>query len=63
MWWMKHDQATIAKELELASHTAVDWCSFCREVAIDIALDQSTSIGGPGTINEVDECTCSKSRL
>ena len=42
-------------ELNISSSTAVDWASFCREVSIDLCMDNYDAIGGPGKIVEIDK--------
>ena len=38
-----------------SSHTRVDWYNFCRDVCIEILLQDNRQIGGPGHIVEIDE--------
>ena len=42
-------------EFQFASHTTTDWFNFCREVAIDIVINNNQKIGGPDKIVEIDE--------
>ncbi len=50
---MKQEQ--ICHELNIASHTAVDWDSFCRETCEVTLLDREQQIGGPGKTVQIDE--------
>ena len=43
--------------------TVIDWTSFYREVAIDLALKHSEAIGGVNTTIEIDESKFGKSKL
>ena len=44
------------KWCEVSAKPAVDWCHFCREVCLEYLAQHNTSlIGGPGTIVEIDE--------
>ena len=61
MWYDKLPNAYIEALLHFSPTTTTDWASFCREAAIDFALDNSKQIGGPGTTVEIDECKASKS--
>lgn len=45
------------EESKLSSSTIADWFSYFRCVCSDHYLRNSTPIGGPGTIIEIDE-TC-----
>lgn len=54
MWLQKHPVSHTAKQLQLAQDTAVNWYSFCREVACAIAWHDFVPIGGRGDIVEVE---------
>lgn len=55
-WWTQElDQAQIRHELGLATHTGVDWDSFCREVCEISLMEDSESIGGEGKVVQIDE--------
>ena len=55
-WWCQElDQAQIRHELGLATHTGVDWDSFCREVCEISLMEDSQSIGGEGKVVQIDE--------
>lgn len=43
------------REAHVASNTAVDWASFCREVLIHAFMDNPQKIGGEGKVVEIDE--------
>ena len=45
----------MAWESKFASHTTVDWASFCRQVCFDAVITKVQPIGGPGKIVEIDE--------
>ena len=62
MWYDKLSNAYIESILHFSPTTTTDWASFCREAAIDMAIDHSKPIGGPGKIVEIDECKASKSK-
>ncbi|XP_024888850.1 uncharacterized protein LOC112465514 [Temnothorax curvispinosus] len=47
-------------ELQLSQHSVVDWISFCREVCIYWAEKNSTKLGGPNIIVEIDEAKIGK---
>lgn len=48
-WWCQDlDQAQIRHKLGLATHTGVDWDSFCREVCEIALMEDSESIGRRG---------------
>ena len=61
-WWYSIPMRIIRKEFDLSDRTIVDWCSFCREVAVDQILENSLKIGGFGTIVEIDESKFGKSK-
>ena len=55
-WWCRDvKQEEICHELNIASHTAVDWDSFCRETCEITLLERDQQIGGPGKIVQIDE--------
>ena len=55
-WWFQElDQAQIRLELGLATHTSVDWDSFCQEVCAISLMEDSQSIGGEGKAVQIDE--------
>ena len=60
-WWSELPQKYIQREVGVAHQTAVDWASFCREVAIDVVIEHSEQIGGPGIVVEIDESKFGKS--
>ena len=43
------------RECAIATHTVCDWYNFCREVCAAILEEESTQLGGPGEVVEVDE--------
>ncbi len=47
-------------ETGYSQHTCVDWASFFRDVAIEIMLEESEKIGGPGIYVEIDQSKISK---
>lgn len=54
-WWHGVAPTFVSHELGYASHTLVNWGSFCREVAIDQVMTNSEMIGGIGVVVEIDE--------
>ena len=46
--------------MRLSSKTAVDWNSFCREVAINLCMDNNEMLGGKDVVVEVDEAKFGK---
>jgi hypothetical protein len=54
-WWNGNLSTQIQKELFWASHTLIDWASFCRDVVIKVVLMNSEPIGAPGVIVDIDE--------
>ncbi|XP_028416130.1 uncharacterized protein LOC114543892 [Dendronephthya gigantea] len=55
-WWccdMKQNE--IHHELNIASNTAVDWDSFCRETCEVTLIEREEQIGGPGKTVQIDE--------
>ena len=55
-WWCRDvKQEKICHELNIASHTAVDRDSFCRETCEITLLERDQQIGGPGKIVQIDE--------
>ena len=57
MWVRCVPSNVICQELEVDRNTAVDWASFCREVAIDAMLSKKyrQKLGGVGKVVEIDE--------
>ena len=53
-------QKLIMEELNINSNTFVDWSSFCREVCMEWAAQNSQKLGGPGIIVEIDEAKFGK---
>ena len=60
-WWC-HDlnQWQIKQQLQLGSHTAVDWDMFCREVCEVALFDGREKIGGPGKFVQIAESKIGK---
>ena len=55
-WWCQDlNQWQIKQQLQLGSHTAVDWVMFCQEVCEVALFDGREKIGGPGKFVQVDE--------
>jgi transposase-like protein len=50
-------------ELKISSRTFTDWNSFCREVCISYCYDNTKTIGGEGTIVEIDEAKFGKRKF
>lgn len=54
--WAIHTPVTTAyEECEISRKTAIEFYSFCREVAAVVVSHMQTQIGGPGLTVEVDE--------
>uniref|UniRef100_A0A6P7GBJ2 Uncharacterized protein LOC114340202 n=1 Tax=Diabrotica virgifera virgifera TaxID=50390 RepID=A0A6P7GBJ2_DIAVI len=47
--WRPPRQEAALEELGISSTTMVDWYSYCREVFISFAINNSTKLGGPGS--------------
>ncbi|EZA58869.1 hypothetical protein X777_00564, partial [Ooceraea biroi] len=57
-------QQFLCEELHLSLHSVVDWISFCREViCLFWAEKNSTKLGGPGKIVEIDEAKIGKRKF
>ena len=54
-WVEKNTNGLLARMARVSSNTVTDRSNFCRELYISIYLEASVSIGGEGTIVEVDE--------
>ncbi|XP_071575579.1 uncharacterized protein [Temnothorax nylanderi] len=50
----------LCTELQLSEPSVIDWVSFCREVCIYWAKKNSTKLGGPNKIVEIDEAKIGK---
>ena len=60
-WWCRDvKQEDICHELNVATNTAVDWDSFCRETCEVMLLEREEKIGGPGKIVLIDESKVGK---
>lgn len=53
-------QDFLEKELDMSSHTVVDWSNFVREAMLSWCLENSQKIGGPNRIVEIDEAKFGK---
>ena len=63
-WWCCGiKQEDICHEVNVASHTAVDWDSFCRETCKVTLLEREEKIGGPGKVLEIDESKFGKKEV
>ena len=55
-WWCQGlQQWQIKQQLNLSSHTAVDWDMFCRELCEVAMFESREKVGGPGGIMQIDE--------
>ena len=55
-WVYECTEKLVMRECDIATwSTVVDWFSFCREVCGEILEKDSSPIGGPGEVVEVDE--------
>ena len=43
------------KEVEISTHTTVDWKQFFRDVSVEYFINHPEQIGGQGVIVEIDE--------
>ena len=48
------------QSLDLSATTVVNWFSYCRSVCLDWCADNSSVLGGPGKIVEIDEAKIGK---
>ena len=55
-----YNKGIFFRETGLSQHTCVDWATFFRDVAIEIMLEESEKIGGPGIYVEIDQSKFSK---
>ncbi|XP_050516404.1 uncharacterized protein LOC126891267 [Diabrotica virgifera virgifera] len=61
--WGPPRQEAALEELGISSSAMVDWYSYCREVFISFAINNSTKLGGPGSIIEIDEAKFGKRKF
>jgi len=55
-WVYKLPLTFIKLQLDIGSNsTGVDWYNFCREVCLQIIIQDSKKVGGPGKTVEIDE--------
>lgn len=54
MWSRQYSSAEIEHQLKVAHATVTDWSRFCRELINDV-VENSTSVGRPVKIVELDE--------
>lgn len=60
-WWCSGlEQWQIRQQMCLASNTAVDWENFCREVCEIVIMKESSKVGGPGKVVQIDESKIGK---
>ena len=60
-WWCQDlNQWQIKQQLQLGSHTAVDWDMFCHEVCEVALFDGREKIGGPGKFFQIAESKIGK---
>lgn len=55
LWVKKTTNEQIVDELNVSEPTVIDWKSFCREICVEILVNDSCEIDGPGQIIEIDE--------
>lgn len=55
-------QNFIENNFNVSHSTIVDWYSFVREVFVSVMEDESTKLGRPGKIVEIDEAKFSRSK-
>ncbi|GFU89687.1 putative transposase-like protein [Trichonephila clavipes] len=55
MWVRKANRDFIDSELNVSKKTITDWMSFCREVCMEMCVYESSMLGGPDVIVEIDE--------
>ncbi|GFX83280.1 putative transposase-like protein [Trichonephila clavipes] len=55
MWVRKANRDFISFELNITKKTAIDWMSFCREICMEMCVYESSILGGPDLIVELDE--------
>ena len=55
-WWSRKAKIHVTMhETGHYEHTIVDWFNFLRDVCAQYFIDHPTTIGGPGSIVEIDE--------
>ncbi|XP_039281132.1 uncharacterized protein LOC120350666 [Nilaparvata lugens] len=55
LWTRNVPSSALMIEVEIYNNTAVDWGSFCREVAFHAISEQKEKIGGEGHVVQIDE--------
>ncbi|GFU37312.1 hypothetical protein NPIL_85701 [Nephila pilipes] len=51
----KAKRASIAFKVGVSQCIVQDWMSFCREMCMDMRVFESSTLGGPSEIMEIDE--------
>lgn len=55
LWTLQLPAYYIALEAKVNINTVTEWSQFCRDVCLEVCVDDSDVIGGQGVIVEVDE--------
>lgn len=55
LWVIKAEPVAIICQTGVNKNTVTDWLQFCRDVCVEICSRTNETIGGPGTIVEIDE--------
>ncbi|GFS66520.1 putative isxo2-like transposase domain protein [Trichonephila clavipes] len=55
MWMRKANRDFISFELNVTKKTVTNWMSFCREICMEMCVYESSILGGPDVIVEIDK--------
>ena len=55
MYYIGIQQMHIMKQMQLSTHTAVDWFHFYREICNEVMIKNAKPKGGPGIRVQIDE--------
>ena len=55
LWAKNYGEKLIADDFDFSNNTIVDWSRFCRDLCVYEFESNTSMIGGPGTIVEIDE--------
>ena len=62
-WIERYANKQTARLARVSPNTVTDWMNFCREVCMEVCVDESTSLGGVGKIVEIDESMFGKRKF
>ncbi|XP_059173630.1 uncharacterized protein LOC131954117 [Physella acuta] len=63
MWITQWNCDSIIEELQASSCTVTEWTSYCRNVCVQLCVNESEVLGGPGVTVEFYECLLGKVKL